>query len=155
MNFNTRYKSQNIRNYFMTATFGLIIFVILMIFTDLVPLPEKFIYVLIGIVLLGYLWVFMKKYEYIEYSDENNKIIFRYFKLIPTALDHRSIEIPQKFFLKYQLQKSFLGLREDIILIVKTRDGISKYPPVSLSILNDAQRQAILDSLNRIIALNR
>lgn len=154
MKFNTRYKSQNIRNYFMTATFGLIILLILMIFTDLVPLPENFIYVLIGVGLLGYLWVFMKKYEYIEFSDEEGKIILRYFKLIPTALDHRSIEIPQKFFVKYQLEKSFLGLREDIILIVKTRDGISKYPPVSLSILDEVQKQALLESLNRVIAQN-
>jgi hypothetical protein len=155
MNFNTRYKAQNIRNYFMTATFGLIIFLALMIFTSLVPLPEKYIYIFIGIGLLGYVWVFLKKYQYIEFSDDNGKIIFRYFKLIPTALEHRSIEIPQRFFVKYQIESSLMGMREEIVFFVKTKDGISKYPPVSLSILSESQKQDLLESLDAITAANQ
>lgn len=150
MNFNTKYKAQNLRNYFMVFIFVTIILLVILFFTEIIPVPNLE-YALIGLAVFVYGWFAVKRFYYIEYSDEKEKLILRFFKLIPTALDHQSIEIPQRFLIKYELKSSMMGMRKEIILFVKTKDGIMKYPPVSISILSDEQINSIQTSLKRIL----
>lgn len=154
MNFNTKYKAQNLRNYFMVFVFLTIILLVILFFTEYIPVPNL-PYVLIGVGLLVYLWFTLKNFYYIEFNDEGEKLILRFFKLIPTALSHQSIEIPQRFLVKYEIRQRMIGLRTEIILFARTKDGISKYPPVSISILSDSQVVMIRKSLDKIIAANR
>lgn len=150
MNFNTKYKAQNLRNYFMVFIFLTIILLVILFFTEIIPVPNLE-YGLIGLAILVYGWFAVKRFYYIEYSDEKEKLILRFFKLIPTALDHQSIEISQRFLIKYEVKSSMMGMRKEIILFVKTKDGIMKYPPVSISILSEEQIKKVQSSLQRIL----
>jgi len=154
MNFNTKYKAQNLRNYFMIFVFLTIILLVILFFTEIIPIPNLE-YALIAVGVLVYVWFALRNFYYIEFNDEGEKVVLRFFKLIPTALSHQSIEIPKRFVVKYEIRNRTMGMRTDIIMFAKTKDGISKYPPVSVSILSDSQLGMIRKSLDKIIAANR
>ncbi|NLA25449.1 MAG: hypothetical protein GX879_10835 [Bacteroidales bacterium] len=97
------------------------------------------------------IFFFMRKYMYIIYNVDSGRIIFRYVPLHPFSPQNSSIEIPVRDFVKYELKKSSFGLRESIILYVKTPNGIAKYKPVSITSLSKEERQDLINSLNTIM----
>ena len=103
------------------------------------------------IFVVTYIFVSIRSYQFIYYSDEGDFIIFRYFKIIPTTLVHSSIEIKKNSLSKYELKKSFFNLREEIIFSQKTKRGIAKFPPVSIAILDQKQKEYLIKSLNKIL----
>jgi hypothetical protein len=150
----TKYKATNIKTYFLVFAFVTIALIVILFFTDFVKIPEL-PYVVIGIGLLVYLYVSAKRFMYIQFNDEGDKIILRYFKIIPSTLDHHAIEIPKKTFVRFHIQTSLLGLREEIVLVQQTKNGIAKYPPVSISILDTMQKRELKESLAHIAKQNK
>ncbi len=154
MKFNTKYRAQNIRTTFLVSSFLLVVLIVVSFLTDFLPVKNLHYFLLLaGVILYGY--HMLKRYAYIEFSDEGEKIILRYFKLVPVAIDHHSIEIPKKQLIKVEVSNSHFGLRQELILFVKTKNGIMKYPAVSTSILDSAQRISLMNALQAIAKLNR
>ena len=106
----------------------------------------------LGVFSMWYLYFHVADYQYIEYSDDADKIILRYYKVISfTGKAYNSIE-----FQKYRLRKalfedSFFGKLSDLTLVIKTDRGIAEYPTVSLAGLTVDDRKRIQESLNSII----
>jgi len=94
---------------------------------------------------------FMRKYCYIFYNNEASKIILRYMPLQPLSSGNYSIEIPKKDFVKFEVKKSALGLRESVIMYVRTPNGIAKFKPVSLSSLKKSEKQDLIASLDSML----
>ncbi|MCF8371020.1 MAG: hypothetical protein K9H64_05310 [Bacteroidales bacterium] len=150
MTINTKRRANSIKTRFLGFAFITVALVAaLFYFSDYVKQKE----IPLAVLILGgliYVFYMFKKYTYIEYSDDGNMIILRYFKLVPSTLDHHAIEIPKQTFIGYEVKDIIMGLREDIILIQQTKNGIAKYPPVSLSILNNAEIQLLKNSLTQL-----
>lgn len=153
MNFKTRYKSTNIKTRFVVFSFLFIGLLIILFFTDYLPWTSAK-YASIGLGFVVYFYYFVKRYMYLEYKDDGDKVVFRYFLIIPSTLDHHAIEIPKISLYKFEIVESFFGLRKEIILIQKTKNGLAKYPKISLSILNEKQLTKLRNSLTQIINTN-
>ena len=88
-------------------------------------------------------------YQYIYFSDEDDKIIFRYFMAGIVGGRKNSVEISKESYAGYRVEKRFLGLDRSIILFQHLPKGLAQYPPVHISILSKKERARILHSLYR------
>ena len=106
----------------------------------------------VGVFSIWYLYFHVADYQYIEYSDDDDKIILRYYKMINLGgKTYNSIEFPKYRFKKANFENSFFGKLSDLTLVIKTDRGIAEYPTVSLAGLNVEDRESIQESLNSII----
>jgi hypothetical protein len=88
-------------------------------------------------------------YQYIFFSDDNDKIIIRYFTAGIVGGRKNSVEISKESFAGYKVEKRLFGLDRSIILFQQMREGVAKYPPVHISILSKKERARIINSLHR------
>lgn len=89
-------------------------------------------------------------YQYISYSDEGGKIVFRYFSAGMIGGRKNSVEISKQSFSGYEVEKKFFGLILSIILFQRFKEGVAKYPPVYISALTRIERDKIFRSLNML-----
>jgi len=87
-------------------------------------------------------------YQYIYFSDDGDKIIFRYFTSGIISGSKNSVEIDKKTFTYYKVEKRLLGLVQSIILFQRLKEGVAKYPPIYISSLKREERNKIYRSLN-------
>lgn len=92
------------------------------------------------------------KYCYIYYNSESSKILLRYSPLQPLLYGNYSIEVPKKSLVKFKIVNKFFGLRKDLILYVKTPQGVAKYKPVSLSTLKNNEVESLVQNLENVIS---
>jgi len=90
-------------------------------------------------------------YQYVSFSDDGEKIIFRYFTAGYVSGKKNSVEIDKKSFGGYKIETTFFGLIESIILFQKFQEGVAKYPPVYISALTSEEKAKIIKSLNRYV----
>ncbi len=129
------------------------ILVLAVLFTTFLDNPiygigKSHIIIALGLIYLGItLYHYLRDYHFVYYSDEGNKLILRYYSMRPLSQAKRSIEIPKGTLVKYELNKSMQGLREKIILFQKVKNGVYKYPPVSITALNKEEKEKMLQSI--------
>jgi hypothetical protein len=87
-------------------------------------------------------------YQFISYSDEGEKIIFRYFSAGMLGGKKNSVEISKKSFSGYEMETSYFGLIRSITLFQQFKEGVAKYPPVYISALTSEERDKIIRSLD-------
>jgi hypothetical protein len=87
-------------------------------------------------------------YQYFSYSDEGDKITFRYFTAGIVGGRKNSVEIDKRLFAGYSTEKKLFGLKESIILFQQLREGVAKYPPIYISALSKEQKSKMIRSLN-------
>ena len=108
----------------------------------------------VGVFSLWYLYFHVADYHYIQFNDENNKVVLRFYKAIRFGRPaYNSIEFPKHMLRKVQFENSVFGKLSDITLIIKTKRGIAEYPSVSLSAVIFEDRKKIEKSLNEILGL--
>ena len=102
-----------------------------------------------AIILLNHLKLF-----YIIFSNDEGKLILRYLSLGPFGGSRKSLEFPLKDFVNYQISRKTYGYKKEIILYRQTPKGIAKYPPVSISSLNENEIKKIKKILKQLILNN-
>lgn len=106
----------------------------------------------VGIFSLWYLYFHIADYQFIEFSDEDNKVLLRYYKAIKFGRgEYSSIEFPQNALFKANFENSVFGKLTDLTIIVKTKRGMAEYPSVSLTALPKADRVKLKTALSEII----
>lgn len=106
----------------------------------------------VGVFSLWYLYFHVADYQFIEYSDENGKILLRYFKIISFgSKSYHSIEFPQNIIQNAHFEDSVFGKLSDLTFLVRTQRGIAEYPSVSLSALSFDDRKKMQESLYKIL----
>jgi hypothetical protein len=94
----------------------------------------------------------IRDYNYIYVDDSEEKILFRYISLQPLKNRKYSIEIEKGKFYKYKIVRSFMNIRKHIILYVNTPHGIAKYPPISITALDEDNMNKLKKLLNQYAA---
>lgn len=148
-------KSVKINKIRYLAIISFIVIVIVLATTDLIR--EEFLglnkYHWAVIVTLLYIleniYEYLKDFNYIYYSDEGEKIIFRYVSLRPFQNKRYSIEMNKSNFIGYKVVRSPLNFKQKIIFYVKTPSGSAKYPPVSITGLSNDQFNSLKHALNQ------
>ena len=97
--------------------------------------------------ILAFLPMFLN-YQYILYSDDNEKIIFRYFSAGIVGGRKNSVEINKTSFSGYKIESRFFGLIVSITLFQKFQEGVAKYPPIYISALSQKEKEKVIKSLN-------
>lgn len=108
--------------------------------------------IMIGVFSLWFLFFLVADYQYIEYIDENDKIILRYYKAVGfTQKEFSSIEFPVALLKDAHFENSIFGKLSDLTLIVKTKRGVAEYPSISLSAVPYKNRKQIQQSLKNFL----
>ncbi len=144
---------KKLRSFFTTIIVILIIVLILFtnVYDENIFKIDKVLITLIivAIYFLTIIFNVIRDFNYIYYNDDGDKLLLRYFSLSIFTQKKNSIEIPKRLFAGYKLEKSFMGLREKIVLLQQLENRIARYPAVSITALNSEQKKNIISSLNR------
>ncbi|MBT3385976.1 MAG: hypothetical protein HN778_19470 [Prolixibacteraceae bacterium] len=109
---------------------------------------------MVGVFALWFLYFQISDYQYIEFSDENNKILLRYYKAVKFGkAEFNSIEFPQKMLQNAIFENSIFGKMSDLSLNVKTKRGIAEYPSVSLTAVSKEDRKRVQIILHEILGV--
>lgn len=117
-------------------------------------LEQYRIVVILGIFLL-LMTILMRglNFNFVRVQIENGKIIIRHYALYAVDRDYESIEFPVASLRHVRVKKYYLGLKWDLHLTVKLKQGLASYPPVCLSAVPSQERKklvkAIIDLVNR------
>lgn len=145
---------KRVRSFFTTIIF------LIAIATFLVS--DIFSYEILGInkynfaILLAVIYIVLvsfsaiRNYNYIFYNDEGEKVILRFFSFSYFTQRKSSIELYRKDIAGFKIEKTLFGLRENLIMYQKTRNGTAKYPPVSLTALSNEEKENLINSLSNI-----
>ena len=107
--------------------------------------------ILVGIYLLVAFFPMFLNYQFIFFSDDGEKIVFRYFYAGVIGGRKNSVEINKRSFSGYKTESRFFGLIQSITLFQQFKEGVAKYPPVYISALTREERAKVLRSLNSYI----
>ncbi|OFX88235.1 MAG: hypothetical protein A2W99_10125 [Bacteroidetes bacterium GWF2_33_16] len=109
------------------------------------------IVVLITLVYLGFLmYNYIIDYNFISFSDNGNKFVFHYISNRPLNKQRKAIEIAKNKFDGYNIERSFFGKKIEIIISIKTQNGVAKYPPLNISALSKTQIILLTKSLKQL-----
>jgi len=104
------------------------------------------------ILLCGYIGLFAfhfyKDLNYIYFSDDKGRMVFRYYSIRPFADSKNAIEMAHKQFHEYVITKS--GLRTYITFKQNAGGRIAEYPKVSITALTKNQREKLYQCLNKL-----
>jgi len=87
-------------------------------------------------------------FQYVYYSDEGDRIVFRYYTTGFIAGKKNSIEINKRTFSGFTFDKKLFGLIQSVTLYQQIRKNVAKYPPVHISGLKRVERAKIIKSLS-------
>ncbi len=110
----------------------------------------NYIILIVAVYLLINVFLHIKKYLYISFEDDGKFLIIKFFNSFILNSGKRKIRIPKNSLVKYELKKT--PLHQDLILFVNTQNGLAKYPPLSLSGLNQKEIKELtefFDSLTK------
>jgi hypothetical protein len=154
MTFDNSKKIINLRIGFFIATIILLTYVALAYVAKLIKFPflgmsdTGWTLILVGVwFLLTFMPMFLS-YQYIFFTDDGEKIIFRYYTTGFVSGKKNSVEIDKKSFSGYKIETSFIGLIQKITLLQKFQEGVAKYPPIYISALSREERTKVFKSLN-------
>ena len=97
--------------------------------------------ILTGFFLLSLIIISVLNFQYLYIGKNDNKLIIRFYSVFSVNRDYQSIETPLESIRKVNVTKLLFGLKWNLSLTVKVRQGIADYPPVSLTAVPFKDRQ--------------
>ena len=153
MTFDNSKRIINLRITFFLATILLLAYLALAYVAKLIRFPLLGMNDTVWTLILVSIWVILTfmpmflNYQYISFSDDGDKIIFRYYTSGFFSGKKNSVEIDKRSFSGYSVKSSFFALIQSIILYQKFAEGEAKYPPIYLSALSHEERAKVIRSL--------
>ena len=144
----------NLRIGFFGATITLLAYLAMTYVAKLIKFPILGMSDTVWTLILVGIWFFLTfmpmflSYQFVFFSDDGEKIIFRYFTAGIAGGRKNSVEINKKSFSGYKTETRLFGLIRSITLFQQFNEGVAKYPPVYISALNREERAKVLRSLN-------
>jgi hypothetical protein len=87
-------------------------------------------------------------HHYFYYSDDTpGKLVFRFYRIGISKTKYKSIEIAQNDLLRFEMEKKNFGAKKQITLYARFNNQLAKYPPISVSALNEEQEEMLRRSL--------
>jgi hypothetical protein len=87
-------------------------------------------------------------YQFVFYSDDTEKIIFRYFTAGIVGGRKNTVQIDKRTFSGYTIEPGLFGLKQKITLYQRFNEGEAKYPPFYISALSREEKAKMVKSLN-------
>ncbi len=107
-----------------------------------------------GVFALWILFFQFADYQYVEFSDDNGLITFRYYPIAKFGKkQYSTIEFSPKVLHEARFDSGMFGLFSELNLAVKTKRGIAEYPAISLTAVSKSDRKRIEQALDKILSL--
>ena len=91
---------------------------------------------------------YLRDYHYIYFSDNGNKIVFRFYSMQLFSGKKQTIEMYKKDFVKFQTSSLLFKMRDYLIVYQKLKKGIAKYPPISITGLSKKDKANLKNQLS-------
>jgi hypothetical protein len=128
-------------------------FICIIAMTGLIFLQQFMILAFVtGFFLTGLIIVSILNFQYVHIGEKGNKLIVRFYSVFSVDRNYKSIEIPLEHLRQVKVNKLFLGLKWDLKFIVRIRQGIAEYPPLSLSAVSFKDRKNLITALKLLIS---
>jgi len=143
----------NIRIGFFGATITLLAYLAMTYVAKLIKFPILGMSDTVWTLILVGIWFFLTfmpmflSYQFVFFSDDGEKIIFRYFTAGFVGGKKNSVEIDKKSFSGYKIETRLFGLIQNITLFQNFQEGVAKYPPIYISALTREERSKIIKSI--------
>jgi hypothetical protein len=143
----------SVRIRLFTVTVLLIAYLIVVYFAHILKFPilgmseTVLTTILICLYLLFAAYPMVLDYQYISYSDDGDKLLFRYFTSGIAGGKKNSVEINKSDFAGYRVDRKLFGLKKSVTLFRQLPQGVAKYPPIHITILSGKERARLLNSL--------
>ena len=143
----------NLRIGFFGATITLLAYLAMTYVAKLIKFPILRMSDTVWTLILVGIWFFLTfmpmflSYQFVFFSDDGEKIIFRYFTAGFVGGKKNSVEIDKKSFSGYKIETRLFGLIQNITLFQNFQEGVAKYPPIYISALTREERSKIIKSL--------
>jgi hypothetical protein len=110
---------------------------------------QQFVIVLILACLLitGLVLNRILNFNYVRFQLENNKVQIRYYALFSVDRSYESVEFPTVSLRQVKVKKYLFGLKWDLHLTVKLKQGMASYPAICLSAIPFGERKNIVEEL--------
>jgi len=122
----------------------------------LTGLPRYFFVILfISFFLLFYLYHLVAASAFISFSDEESKIVLRYYQLNLFSSGKMSYEIPKRDFTGYKVEHKYWKMRGNLVLSRVYQGSVVRYPPVPITALTKSERSKLISSLNQHVEIRK
>ena len=106
----------------------------------------------LGIFLLTMtIFIRVLNFNFVRVQLENGKLIIRHYALYAVDRDYESIEFPVPSLRHVKIKKYLFGLKWDLHLTVKLKQGLASYPPVCLSAVPSGDRKKLLATISALL----
>jgi hypothetical protein len=135
-----------------------VIFIFLTLFEPVIPFPLFGMSKILVMVLVSGLYILITfhsmllNYTYLYFSDDSDKLIFRYYRMGVFGGKKHSVEIPKNQYAGYQYEKVLGNFLSRLVVYQRMQEGVAKYPPIPLNALKRKEKARILTALNRYAA---
>jgi len=86
-------------------------------------------------------------FNYVRFQLENNKVLIRYYALFSVDRSYESVEFPTVSLRQVKVKKYLFGLKWDLCLTVKLKQGMASYPAICLSAVPFGERKKIVEEI--------
>ena len=93
-------------------------------------------------------------YHYVYFSEENQRLIFRFFSIGYFNRKKNVLEFPAENFVGYDIRDDLFGLKHNLVLKVKVKDKIAPYPQIVLSLLTKKEYSELINYLDKVLERN-
>ena len=90
-------------------------------------------------------------FNYVRFQLENNKVLIRYYALFSVDRSYESVEFPTVSLRQAKVKKYLFGLKWDLYLTVKLKQGMASYPAICLSAIPFRERKILVEELMGLI----
>ena len=106
----------------------------------------------LGVVLLVLLILTrVLNFNFVRIQLENEKLIIRYYSLYSVDRNYESIEFPVHSLRKVTVKKYLFGLKWDLRLTVKLKQGMADYPAICLSAIPFEERRRLVGIIKDLV----
>ncbi len=88
--------------------------------------------------------------SFVRIQHENNKLMIRFYSLFAVDRNYESIEFPVASLRRVKVKKYLFGLKWDLHLFVKLKQGMASYPPICLSAIPFGDRKKLVELLSSL-----
>ncbi len=105
-------------------------------------------FIIVGVFVLLLILNYLRDFHYIYFSDNGDKIVFRFYSMKIFAGKKHTIEMYKKDFVKFQTSSVLFKMRDYLIVYQKLKKGIAKYPPISITGLSKKDKAKLINQLS-------
>jgi hypothetical protein len=119
---------------------------------DVLGIPKYQWVVLVTMVyLIMIIMARLRQLNYFYFSDEGDKLLFRYYPIHPLVQKKRAVQIPKIGLVGYDIRTTIMGFRKVLVLRQKVKGKVATYPPIGITALNQKELDLLEKQLDKYV----